>query len=119
MSAVPANGNATMTVGGVFSTMPAAMSAVLCALVGIVMLLPRPELGAACLLFLVASYMLLQHYATPPAAVALPSAAAAADLADLVASKLAAGKIASGASGEEVLAALAATEEAQQKAREW
>lgn len=100
----------------------------LSALVGVIFLMPSPEFTVACLLLLLASYFLLQHYeqqhAPPQPAAGLPSADA---LAELVASKLRDGVSLTAAdagngsrvSGEEVLAALEETRNANDMASEW
>ena len=67
------------------------LSAGLCAVGGLTLLLPRPELAASCVLLLVASFLLLQHYAedgkpaAPPAPAAVAVAPGAADGAQAVA----------------------------------
>ena len=95
--------------------------ALLCAVAGVLLVLPRPELAAACLLLFTASYLLLQHYDTSPAPTQQSSThqASTDELATAVVGMLASRIPADGASGADVLAALATARQADEKAREW
>ena len=86
------------------------------------LVLPRPELGAACALLLLASYLLLSHYSQPAAATAIGSngsaaatGASAQAIADLVASKISNNP----SESEELLNLQKKAREAAKSAEEW
>ena len=96
--------------------------ATLCTFIAVLLVLPRPELGAACALLLLASYLLLSHYSQPAAATAIGSngsaaatGASAQAIADLVASKISNNP----SESEELLNLQKKAREAAKSAEEW